>query len=166
MTLLEIILLIIVVVLLVSLLGLLIACMNDDRKQKEEMQVLVNENTALTFDNKKIKERSEKLDKANETIGNYLMFITEKNKEHELFREQYFTDKQANKITKITYNKEKKATTVFFADKDVVVVKCAKGVKSDIYSAVAYALAEKRYGNNTNFKKEVDRLAKWQEKKY
>lgn len=160
MTLLEIILLIIIVVLLVSLLGLLIACMNDDRKQKEETEKLKSENVALTFDNKKIKERSEQLDKANENICNYLGYLTSKNSDCDLLREQYFADKQANKITKIAYNKEKKATTVFFADKGVVVVKCAKGVKSDIYSAVAYALAEKRYGNNTNFKKEVDRLVK------
>ena len=65
---------------------------------------------------------------------------------------------QVPKIKKIVCNEKKKATTVFFADKGVVVVKCAKGVKYDKYTAVAYAIVEKIFENNSKFKRVVDKL--------
>ena len=57
-------------------------------------------------------------------------------------------------IEKIIHNKD--ATIVWFEDKKKIVVKRAKGVKDDIYSAVAYALAKKQHETNTQFKRYVD----------
>ena len=57
-------------------------------------------------------------------------------------------------IEKIIHNKG--ATIVWFKDEEKVVVKRAKGVKDDIYSAVAYALAKKQHETNTQFKRYVD----------
>lgn len=57
-------------------------------------------------------------------------------------------------IEKIIHNKG--ATIVWFEDEKKVVVKRAKGVKDDIYSAVAYALAKSLHKTNTQFKRYVD----------
>lgn len=48
------------------------------------------------------------------------------------------------------------ATIVFWEDGTKTVVKRSKNdPESDVYSAVAYALAKKRYGSNSQFKKRV-----------
>lgn len=57
---------------------------------------------------------------------------------------------------KIVHNKEKGTTVVWFDKDDKIIVKRRKGAKDDVYTAVAYAIAEKLYGSNTRFKKVVD----------
>ena len=66
--------------------------------------------------------------------------------------------KQVSNIKKIFCNEKKKATTVFFADNTTYIVKCAKGVKYDKYTAVAYAIVEKLFKSNSKFKRAVDKL--------
>lgn len=68
------------------------------------------------------------------------------------------TDKY--RIRSIQYNPEKRATTVIFADGDVIVVKRAEGQEDDIYFAVASAVAEKVYGSNSAFKRIINNKAK------
>lgn len=58
-------------------------------------------------------------------------------------------------IRNILVNREKEITTVTFIDGDIKMVKCAEGVPFDEYFAVASALAEHVYGNNTQFKKAI-----------
>lgn len=54
--------------------------------------------------------------------------------------------------------KEKgRATIVWFPNGVKIVVKKAKGEHGDIYTAVAYAICEHIYGNNSQFKKYIDR---------
>lgn len=65
---------------------------------------------------------------------------------------------QVPKIKKIVCNEKKKATTVFFDDKEKRIVKCAKGVKYDKYTAVAYAIVEELFKSNSKFKRAVDKL--------
>lgn len=59
-------------------------------------------------------------------------------------------------IKKIVANKEKKTTVVWFYNGSKAILKCAKGVKYDIHSAVAYALTEMLFGSNSAFKKYVN----------
>jgi len=61
-------------------------------------------------------------------------------------------------IDKIVHNKRKHATTVFFKDGDIIVVKRSKDTPHDIYNAVASAIAKKVYGNNTQFKKVLEKV--------
>ena len=63
-----------------------------------------------------------------------------------------------NHIDKIVHNKRKRATTVFFNDGDIIVVKRSKDTPHDIYNAVASAIAKKVYGNNTQFKKVLEKV--------
>lgn len=58
-------------------------------------------------------------------------------------------------IQKVISNPKKRTTVVVFGDGNKVIVKCAKNTKFELYSAVAYALAEKIYKNNSQFKKVV-----------
>lgn len=58
-------------------------------------------------------------------------------------------------VVSVLVNREKEITTVKFADGDIKMVKCAEGVPFDEYFAVASALAEHVYGNNTQFKKAI-----------
>lgn len=63
-------------------------------------------------------------------------------------------------IRSIQYNPEKRATTVIFADGDVIVVRRAEGQEDDIYFAVASAVVEKLYGSNSAFKRIINNRAK------
>lgn len=63
-------------------------------------------------------------------------------------------------IKKIVPNEKKKAITVWFNDETMQVVKCAKGVKYDLYSGVAYAIIKQLYENNSQFKKVVNKAVK------
>ena len=59
-------------------------------------------------------------------------------------------------IKKVVVNPEKEATTVIFKDGEVEVVKKSlEDPEADIFSVVAYAVAERVYGSNSAFKKEV-----------
>lgn len=57
---------------------------------------------------------------------------------------------------KIIHNKEKGTTVVWFDKDEKIIVKRRKGAKDDVYTAVAYAIAERLYGSNTRFKKVVE----------
>lgn len=64
-------------------------------------------------------------------------------------------------ITKIIYNKEKSTTVVWFYNglgvkPEKVIVHRRKGTKDDIYTAVAYAIAKRKYKCNSTFQKMVD----------
>lgn len=60
------------------------------------------------------------------------------------------------KIKKVVVNPKKNATTVLFEDgSHVVVRKHPEDPEVDLYSVVAYAIAEKVYGSNSAFKKEL-----------
>ena len=64
--------------------------------------------------------------------------------------------KDKYRIKKIICNLAKSATTVIFKDGSVEVVKKSpEDPEADIFSVVAYALAEHMYGSNSAFKKEV-----------
>lgn len=63
-------------------------------------------------------------------------------------------------INKVISNPKKRTTVVVFGDNKKVIVKCARNVKFELYSAVAYALAEKLYKNNSQFKRVVDNATK------
>lgn len=63
-------------------------------------------------------------------------------------------------INKVISNPKKRTTVVVFGDDKKVIVKCAKNVKFELYSAVAYALAEKIYRNNSQFKRVVNNATK------
>lgn len=56
-------------------------------------------------------------------------------------------------ITKVVFNDP--ATIVFWSDGTKTVVKTMEGEKFDPYAGVAYAIAKKRFGNNSKFKKLV-----------
>lgn len=58
-------------------------------------------------------------------------------------------------IAKVIHNKG--TTVVWFKDKEKVVVRKAKGEKDSVYSAVAYAIAKRLYGNNSHFQSVVDK---------
>lgn len=59
-------------------------------------------------------------------------------------------------IKKVICNPKKNATTVLWADGTHTVVKRSEGDEpADIWSVVAYALAEKVYGSNSAFKREI-----------
>ena len=59
-------------------------------------------------------------------------------------------------IKKIIVNPKKNATTVLWTDGTHTVVKRSEGDEpADIWSVVSYALAEKVYGSNSAFKREV-----------
>ena len=59
-------------------------------------------------------------------------------------------------IKKVIVNPKKNATTVLWADGTHTVVKRSEGDEpADIWSVVSYALAEKVYGSNSAFKREV-----------
>ena len=59
-------------------------------------------------------------------------------------------------IKRIICNPKKNATTVLWADGTHTVVKRSEGDEpADIWSVVSYALAEKVYGSNSAFKREV-----------
>lgn len=63
---------------------------------------------------------------------------------------------QPYEIKKVVVNPEKEATTVIFKDGTVEVVKKSpEDPEADIFSVVAYAVAEHVYGSNSAFKKEV-----------
>ena len=60
-------------------------------------------------------------------------------------------------IKRVIQNTKKNATTVIFEDGGVVVIKrSAADPEADIYSIVAYAVAEKIYKSNSAFKRMVD----------
>ena len=59
-------------------------------------------------------------------------------------------------IKKVIVNTKKNATTVLWADGTHTVVKRSEGDEpADIWSVVSYALAEKVYGSNSAFKREI-----------
>ena len=59
-------------------------------------------------------------------------------------------------IKKVIVNPKKNATTVLWADGTHTVVKRSEGDEpADIWSVVSYALAEKIYGSNSAFKREI-----------
>ena len=59
-------------------------------------------------------------------------------------------------IKKVIVNPKKNATTVLWADGTHTVVKRSEGDEpADIWSVVSYALAEKVYGSNSAFKREI-----------
>ena len=58
-------------------------------------------------------------------------------------------------IKKIIHNKG--TTVVWFDDNEKVVVRKAKGEKDSVYSAVAYAITKRIYGNNSHFQSVVDK---------
>lgn len=63
---------------------------------------------------------------------------------------------QPYEIKKVVINPEKEATTVIFMDGTVEVVKKSpEDPEADIFSVVAYAVAERVYGSNSAFKREV-----------
>lgn len=63
---------------------------------------------------------------------------------------------QPYEIKKVVVNPEKEATTVIFKDGTVEVVKKSpEDPEADIFSVVAYAVAERVYGSNSAFKREV-----------
>ena len=57
------------------------------------------------------------------------------------------------------------ATIVFWADGEKTVVKRSEGETDSLYTAVTAALAKKVYGNNSKFKKMIERQVLVQEKK-
>lgn len=66
------------------------------------------------------------------------------------------TEKQNYGIRKIILNPQKHATTVLWEDGTATVVKRSEGDDpADIWMVVAYALAEKVYGSNSAFKRQV-----------
>ena len=77
---------------------------------------------------------------------------------------------QPYEIKKVVVNPEKEATTVIFKDGTVEVVKKSpEDPEADIFSVVAYAVAERVYGSNSAFKREVVNkveVMKSKEKKY
>ena len=72
----------------------------------------------------------------------------------------FYNEVIGSHIEKVISNPKKRTTVVVFGDNKKVIVKCAKNVKFELYSAVAYALAEKVYKNNSQFKKVVDNATK------
>lgn len=64
-------------------------------------------------------------------------------------------------ITKVVFNDP--ATIVFWSDGTKTVVKTIEGEKFDPYAGVAYAIAKKRFGNNSKFKKFVKSYIKEEE---
>ena len=119
---------------------------------------------------KELNKKCERLEKVNamlERIIGYYKRDLETYKEQKEETEKQLTetrkyyDNELNNlfrlyINKIVHNKEKGTTVVWFDNKEKVIVKRRKGTKDDVYSAVAYAIAERLYGNNTRFKKVVD----------
>lgn len=119
---------------------------------------------------KELNEKCERLEKVNamleRIIGYYKrdfkqLLETYKEQKEELTETRKYYDNELNNlfrlyINKIVHNKEKGTTVVWFDNKEKVIVKRRKGTKDDVYSAVAYAIAERLYGNNTRFKKVVD----------
>lgn len=77
-----------------------------------------------------------------------------KDKTWSLCKEQNYLINSTS-IAKIIHNKG--TTVVWFKDSKKVVVRKAKGVKDDIYSAVAYAIAKKMHVTNAHFKHLVDK---------
>jgi len=63
--------------------------------------------------------------------------------------------KQETTIGKVIHNKG--TTVVWFEDNEKVVVRKVKGVRGSVYSAVAYAIAKRIYGNNSHFQSVVDK---------
>lgn len=61
-------------------------------------------------------------------------------------------------VTKIMVNEKKNATTVFFDDNDVIVVKRMNTSDDSLYNAVASAVAIKVHGSNTAFKKTLENV--------
>lgn len=71
-------------------------------------------------------------------------------------REAMHVTPKKYQIKKVVANPRKNATTVIFADGDVVVVKKSPDdPEADIFSVVAYAVAKRIYGSNSAFKREV-----------
>lgn len=69
--------------------------------------------------------------------------------------DEFFNYVKTTTITRTIQNGP--ATIVFWEDGTKTVVKRSKNdPESDVYSAVAYALAKKRYRSNSRFKKLVD----------
>lgn len=66
-------------------------------------------------------------------------------------------------IDKIIRNGD--ATIVFWADGEKTIVKRAEGESDSLYTAVTAALAKKVYGNNSKFKKMIEKKVVVQEKK-
>lgn len=110
--------------------------------------------------NKSREELTEKLDKEINTSNTYLNRYNECKKNLEK-SEKVLDDLFAETHVKNVYINEKKRTTVVeFGNGKKVTVKCAKNVKFDKYAAVAYALAEQLFTNNSSFKRVVDRATR------
>ncbi len=76
------------------------------------------------------------------------------------FDETFFKDLfvRGAKVTKVMVNEKKNATTVFFNDNDVIVVKRMLASRDSLYNAVASAVAIKVHGSNTAFKKTLENV--------
>ena len=72
----------------------------------------------------------------------------------------FYNEVIGSHIKSVISNPKKRTTVVIFGDDKKVIVKCAKDVKFELYSAVAYALAEKVYKNNSQFKRVVNNATK------
>lgn len=121
------------------------------RKKKliEHINFLENE---LNKKEKELKEKEEELKWAAESKKRVI-------EECIHFRDVFIeADKYINNLypNRISHNKDKNITVVWFNDEKVV-VKLAPGETGDVYSAVAYAITKHMYKNNTQFKKHVDR---------
>ena len=103
------------------------------------------------------KNRFDKLDNCARELNTKLWWADEREKNSSIVIED-LKKHQVPNIKKIVCNEKKKTTVVFFDDEGKRIVKCAKGVKYDKYTAVAYAIVEKLFKSNSKFKRVVDKL--------
>jgi hypothetical protein len=83
-------------------------------------------------------------------------YTSNKSTSNTCFDWSYEKKKSKFKIKKVQVNPKKNATTVIFEDGSVEVVKKAQeDPETDLFSAVAYAVAKHIYGSNSAFKREV-----------
>lgn len=124
--------------------------LKENENLKNKLKNLIKEYDAL---HNKISETVQERNKLENKIGSLqsqLFFIT-------TLYEKAKKDERKISIEKIVPNEKKKAITVWFVNGSMQVVKCAKGVKFDLYSGVAYAIIKQLYKNNTQYKKNVDK---------
>lgn len=126
---------------------------------QEEKEMLIERNRNLVKKYRDYKELKEENDRELVRVINELNAeVEDLQLSRKLWKEIGESEKREHFKAFPSKVKEKgRATIVWFPNGDKIVVKKAKGENGDIYTAVAYAICEHIYGNNTQFKKFVDR---------